>query len=445
MCPKTAGHVNTKPNHLIEDDVIEKVKELFPYIEVLQLSGLWGEAFLHPDVYLRILKMAKVEECEVRTISNGTLLTPEFSEKLVEIGLDNLTISIDAATKNTYKKIRVGGNFKTLIKQIKKLQKIKKKKGKQKPSIHFGFVGMKSNIHELPGLVKLAGELGIENVILQGMGEFDDTMGESLAFHHREIGKEIYQEALQLGKHLGVAVSLFPPDQFDEETIRVTPPREIINDSLKMEIPKGYRKDCDVPWKEAVITTTGDVLTCCAASKPIGNILQTPFEEIWLSPDYREFRKKVISKEPPLMCITCTGVGWRKDTVLKEYLKMGETDGQLGLGWYHLEVNPAWERTYRWGKKRSVFFLRNNGGHKKLMLEMRFAGQPKQGEVYINNQLSGKFNLEKPVWERIGFDLTSDASDKKVLKVELRVKNLSKEGDDRRKSLGVALSEATLH
>jgi len=79
------------------------------------------------------------------------------------------------------------------------------------------------------------------------------------------------------------------------------------------------------------------------------------------------------------------------------------------------------------------------------MLEMRFAGQPKQGEVYINNQLSGKFNLEKPVWERIGFDLTSDASDKKVLKVELRVKNPSKEGDDRRKSLGVALSEATFH
>jgi len=445
MCPKTAGYVNTPANQIISEEVIKKVGEILPEIEVLQLSGLWGEVFLHPEVYLRILKMAKAEGCEVRTISNGTLLTPELSGKLVDTGLDNLTISIDAATKNTYKKIRVGGNFKTLTKQIKKLQKIKKKKSKQRPSIHFGFVGMKSNIYELPDLVRLAGKLGVESVILQGMGEFDKTRGESLAFHDRQTGKEIYREASKIGESLGVVITLFPPDQFDEDSIRVDPPRGVINEHLKITVPEGYRKTCDVPWKETVITTSGDVLPCCAATKPIGNILQTPFKEIWLSHAYKEFRRKVVSKKPPAMCITCTGVGWRKDTVLKDYLKMGDTDGQLGLGWYHLEVNPFWERTYRWSKKRSVFFLRNSGQDGKIALEMRMAEQPKEGEIFINNQSAGTFFLEKSAWEKCDFNLPEETKKEALLKVELQVKNPSKEGEDRRKSLGVALSEATLN
>jgi len=127
MCPKTAGYVNTLPNHLIEEPVIEKVKELLPNIEILQLSGLWGEVFLHPEAYFNILKAAKKDNCEVRTISNGTLLTPEISKNLVTLGLDDLTISIDAASPHTYKNIRVGGDFKKLIKQLKNLKKSRKK------------------------------------------------------------------------------------------------------------------------------------------------------------------------------------------------------------------------------------------------------------------------------------------------------------------------------
>jgi len=441
MCPKTAGFTNTVPNHLIEENVITEVAKIFPKIEVLHLSGLWGEVFLHPEVYLRILKMAKEADCEVRTISNGTLLTPELSEKIVDIGLDDLTISIDAATKSTYKKIRVGGNFRKLIKQIKKLQKIKKEKGKQRPSIHFGFVGMKRNIDELPELVRLAAKLGVESIILQAMGEFNDTKGESLAYRHREIGKKVYKEASKIGKELGVEVSLFPQDQFDEETIRIEPPRGIIDEKTKIEVPEGFRKACDVPWKETVITTTGDVLSCCAATKPVGNILKTPFKEIWLSPAYKQFRRKVLSKEPPVMCVTCTGVGWRKDTVLRDYLKMGETDGQLGPGWYHLEENSAWGRRYRWSKEQATFFLKNQG-KKNLELMVRIAGLPKEGEVFAHDNSLGVFSFHESKWETLQLQLPEQLRGQ-LLKVDILVKNPSKEGGDRR-TLGIAFSEAAL-
>ncbi len=439
MCPKTAGHVNTPANRVIEEGVLEKVYPLLSRIETLQLSGLWGEVFIHPELYLQILEKAKEENCEVRTISNGTLLTPEISERLVEIGLDVLTISIDAATPGTYRQIRVGGDFKKLIKQIKKLQKIKRKKGKDKPELHFGFVGMRQNIQELPDLVNLAAKLDIKSVILQGMGEYEDTKGDSVASHHRDLGKEMYEKALQLGREVGVAVELFPPDQFEDSTVHIDPQRGDLEDVI--EIPEGYRKDCDVPWKEVVITTVGDIFPCCSASKPLGNILEEPFEKIWVSKPYQEFRKRLLSSNPPLMCKVCTGIGWKKETKLMPFLKMGETDGQLASGWYMLEENPVWGRKYRWTKDRGVFFLRMPEERRsRMVLQARIAGIPKSGNVQLNGQKVRTFHLEKSQWESIVLDLPKDLEEN-VIEVEIYVDNPSKEGGDRRR-LGVALSEA---
>ena len=144
------------------------------------------------------------------------------------------------------------------------------------------------------------------------------------------------------------------------------------------------------------------------------------------------------------MCITCTGVGWRKDTILREYLKMGETDGQLGMGWYHLESNPFWNRTCRWSKDRAAFFVANKNKNRNLKIEMRVAGKAKEGKVVVNNCLVGTFKMEPKDWEKFNFVLPKEISRNELLKVEIFVDNPSKEGEDRRKMLGVAVSEAVL-
>ncbi len=440
MCPKTAGFVNTLPNHLIEEDVIHEVRKILPHIEILQLSGLWGEIFLHPEVYLKILKLAKEADCTVSSISNGTLLTTEVAEQVVTLGLDHLTISIDAATSKTYQVIRVGGNFKKLIKNLKKLQKIKKKKGVSKPELRLAFVGMKRNIRELPEVVNLASKLGIQNVILQGMGEYKNTEGESLTYRHRELGKEIYEKAAAMGREKGVHVTLFPPDQFDASSVHATPIRGALEEAW--EIPEGYRKDCDMPWEEVVVTTTGDVLPCCAATKPFGNILKTDFSKIWLSSEYRDFRRRVMSSDPPLMCKACTGVGWKKVTETADCFKMGLTDDQLGLGWYPLEKNGAWG-TYRWTGPHASLFLRNNDKFKNLAMTIRIADLPKEGEVIVNGYRIGGFSLRESRWETLSFPLPRQTKGDELLKVEIRVKNPSSEGEDKR-TLGVALTEVFL-
>ena len=37
-----------------------------------------------------------------------------------------------------------------------------------------------------------------------------------------------------------------------------------------------------------------------------GNIFEKPFNEIWNSPSYQEFRRKLRSDTPPEICIDCT-------------------------------------------------------------------------------------------------------------------------------------------
>ena len=87
--------------------------------------------------------------------TNGLLLTEDMSERLIRAGLDHLTISIDGATKETYKATR-GAKLETLLENLRGLQRAKERLGSRYPRIMFKSVLMKQNLHELPELVDLA-------------------------------------------------------------------------------------------------------------------------------------------------------------------------------------------------------------------------------------------------------------------------------------------------
>ena len=58
--------------------------------------------------------------------TNGQMLNEKNSKKLIENGLKKLNISIDAVTKKTYDKLRVGGNYQKLLKNIDIFLNLKK-------------------------------------------------------------------------------------------------------------------------------------------------------------------------------------------------------------------------------------------------------------------------------------------------------------------------------
>lgn len=72
-------------------------------IKLLMLSGL-GEPLLHPDIAKMVSYAKKKQVAEtVRIITNGSMLTHELSDKLIDAELDHLKISIQGIDDEGYK------------------------------------------------------------------------------------------------------------------------------------------------------------------------------------------------------------------------------------------------------------------------------------------------------------------------------------------------------
>jgi radical SAM protein with 4Fe4S-binding SPASM domain len=84
---------------------------------------------------------------DVRLNTNGLLLTPEISKRLVG-WVDYILVSVDAVKADTYKKIRVGGDLSKLIVNIDKLIEIRNST-KSKLKIVTQFIVMEENEFEV--------------------------------------------------------------------------------------------------------------------------------------------------------------------------------------------------------------------------------------------------------------------------------------------------------
>lgn len=308
MCPKTHHAVNTKENQVMTWEIFSQLLPLLPHIESLDLNGIWGEAFLHPDLYLKMLAAIKKHDTDVYTMSNGVLLTEALARKLVALELNRLVISMDAACAETYAKIRPPGRFNAIIDGLKALQKAKRALGKKQPKVELAFVGMRTNIDEFPQLIRMAADLGVARVNLQAMGEYPGLEGESIAAHDKERGRRIAAEARRIGATCGIDIRLLPEDQFVADRGH----QNTLVDSSR------HRKQCHDLWNRAVIAATGDVLPCCASPVPMGNLNRNSFAEIWRGPKYNRLRQQFLSGSTPPMCQHCTGMAWVERTPRRE-------------------------------------------------------------------------------------------------------------------------------
>lgn len=304
MCPRTAGFVNTPPNRLISMEVIERLEPVLAAVDGADVSGLWGEAFLHSGLYLEILRRLKSRHIGVRTVSNGTLISDELAGELVALGLDSLEISVDAARPETYRRVRCGGDLEQVIEGIRAVNRHKEARGRNSPVIKLLFLGMDDTIEELPEFVRMAHSLRVRVVVLQAMGEYEQVKGKSVALHHRALGRRLLGEAQRVARNLGVTVELFPPGHLDEGAR--SGPEAGAGAAAVLRT-----RDCFFPWDRAVITAGGDVLPCCASPEAFGNLGRDSFEEIWYGETYRKLRRSLLSGSLPPMCLTCTGQAWR--------------------------------------------------------------------------------------------------------------------------------------
>jgi radical SAM protein with 4Fe4S-binding SPASM domain len=210
-----------------------------------------GEPLLHKQIVNMIRYAKKKGVLDVLMNSNGLLINKELIFDLAEAGLDWIIFSVDGATPETYNKIRQGGDFEKLVKNIILTQFVLMQV-KNRPKIRIQICEQPINQHEIEEWRELFGG---------------------------------YADQLRIGK-------LFDPQG-----------------KAGYRIPQPI--SCNSPWQRLTIAWNGDIF-CCPGDFlekiKLGNIKDTSVREAWHSEQMNTLRKtlKRYGRKASELCRKCT-------------------------------------------------------------------------------------------------------------------------------------------
>jgi len=246
-----------------------------------------GEPTTHPRLP-DMVRLAKEAGCEVGFSTNATLLDRTLSETLVTLAMNWISFSVDAATAETYERIRQGAEFKPMIGNIEALRDIKVSRGSKSPKMMMLFVMMRENYHELPAFVDLAHQLGIEQIIFKNLDvilkEGDD---ERRLFNHNSPPladvRPVVTEAQKRAKEYGIGLRLYA---LQPRELMICEQDPLHNLFLNWE---GLASPCiTLSYAENRVFDGKRHFVPC---QRFGNISEEPLEQIWDKDKYREFRR----------------------------------------------------------------------------------------------------------------------------------------------------------
>jgi hypothetical protein len=99
--------------------IMHGIGELTPTPSVF--FGGFGEPLAHPHI-LEMIAAAKSSGAVVELITNAILLREPVAQRLVELGLDRLWVSIDGATPASYADVRLGDALPQVIDNLTRLK-----------------------------------------------------------------------------------------------------------------------------------------------------------------------------------------------------------------------------------------------------------------------------------------------------------------------------------
>lgn len=114
----------------------------------------------NPSIFDMIRYAKEKGLTDVVTNSNATLLDEESARKIINSGLDAIYIGIDAFSMETYKKIRVKGDYAATVANVKGLLRLKSEMKSATPEVFVQFVEMDSNAHEKDAFIAFWSGLG---------------------------------------------------------------------------------------------------------------------------------------------------------------------------------------------------------------------------------------------------------------------------------------------
>ena len=107
-----------------------------------------GESLMNPRLFQMIEEAKEAGIIDIWLHTNANMMTPEISRRLIDCGITKINFSIDASTEETYKILRIGGDFEQTIQNVQDFLKIKLEKKAHYLRARVSMVAQKENMHE---------------------------------------------------------------------------------------------------------------------------------------------------------------------------------------------------------------------------------------------------------------------------------------------------------
>lgn len=229
----------------------DQVAEFDDRLKQINFAG-WGEPTINKNLPKMIERIKKFNVADkVSVITNGSLLTHDFTLSLIDAGVDFIKISLQGITSDKYKEIsKIKLDFAELVDKIKFAYS---NKGNCNIYVKIADIALNTNEDKLfySTFANISDRMFIENI--------------------RPIFKSI---------NTGLAIDA---DSSISKYGQSHPPVIV----------------CPQPFFMMNITPEGDVYPCCAYNDPtnLGNISNTTLKEIWCSDALFDFQITMLKKE----------------------------------------------------------------------------------------------------------------------------------------------------
>ena len=211
--------------------------------------GTGCESMLHPQIADALKILFSANALDYRLLTNGSLLTDEILQIIVDNQIGHLNISLDATTPETYKIIRRGG---VLEKVERNIQRFLDMRGDNLlPLLRITMVKLKENENEREAFLK-KWENRADIIDFQTCVDFKDT-------------KDIYNVVK-------------------------------------------WNPECSQPFKRLYVNYDGTITPCCTPYGgywSLGNIKDTTLEEVWHGEKINKLRALLKNKDMPNFCRKC--------------------------------------------------------------------------------------------------------------------------------------------
>lgn len=300
MCGRNAADFKPTQFQLEWLNYFEPIRD---QVEEVTLMG-WGEPTVHPD-FVKFLKWAY--DCGMRKYfcTNGMRLE-QLTSALFAYHTDIFAVSLDGADAQTNERIRRGVDFHRVIRSLEAINRKKVMEKLEYPYNNFVFTAMKQNVEQLPALVRLAGDIGMNEVKAVFLTAFDEWGQEQTLFYDMELVRDIFKEAEEEARRLGVALKL---------------------PCLCGEDPAGdmAHKTCYVGWRDFFLGSDGYIRPCMSTAQKLFHVSKyKDFWSMWNAEEYQRHREIVNSESMISHCANCYQSSFANWNKRESFIQIGQ-------------------------------------------------------------------------------------------------------------------------